>query len=246
MTSRRRQRSADILQRVRKVEDAHFVCAVYGCGRPTRAAAGRGLNRLYCRQHEDHLQRHGSYIKTSYKAAELRPYRIAAERWLQANPTDVYVRAALQAIGTLLRSGRAEEAFRLRGLSPADRARVAWGRLRRADVPPQKPLAVWLAVEMRLADDPQADWQPEFKRVQAAKLVHRMASGTHRRWEQERQAGRVHVVELHKYPASRGRVLRHIGEALERAAELVAEHRLSAIRAAYLERRGGPSGGHAA
>lgn len=97
---------------------------------------------------------------------------------------------------------------------------------------PIKPLSVWLAVEMRLADDPQAEWRPEFKRVQAAKLVHRMAIGTHRRREQERPDGRVRVIEMHKYPASRGRVLRHIGEALERAAELLVAHRLPAIRAA--------------
>jgi hypothetical protein len=230
--SRRRQRAADISRRVCSADDAYPTCAVFGCGRPTRAAAGRGLNRLYCRRHEDHFQRHGSYHKGSYSAAELRPYRLAAERWLKTNSQDPYARAALQAVGALMRSGRAEEAFRLRGLPPAERARVAWGRLRRAGVPAAQPVAAWLAVEMRLADDPQPDRRPDFKRVQAAKLVHRMASGTHRRWEQERPDGGVRVVEMHKYPASRGRVLRHIGEALEQAVELLAAHRVSAIRAA--------------
>ena len=34
------------------------------------------------------------------------------------------------------------------------------------------------------------------------------------------------VEELHVYPKSRGRVLRHVGQDLERAAELIAEHHL--------------------
>jgi hypothetical protein len=189
------------------------------------------VNRLYCRAHEDHFQRHGSYLKGSYAAAELRPYRIAAERWLKANGADPFARTALLAIERLIYSNRVEEAFRLRGLSPAERAGIAWGRLRRAEVSPIKPVAAWLAVEMRLADDPQPDWHAEFKRVQAAKLVHRMASGTHKRWERERPNGQVEVTEMHKYPANRGRVLRHIGETLERAVEKLVAKRLPAIRA---------------
>jgi hypothetical protein len=37
------------------------------------------------------------------------------------------------------------------------------------------------------------------------------------------------VQELHWYPPSRGRVLRHIGEDLEGAAELLVDHHLDAI-----------------
>jgi hypothetical protein len=86
-----------------------------------------------------------------------------------------------------------------------------------------------LAVELTLLADPQAERKPEFKQVQAAKLVHRMANGSHKRWEQERAGGRIVVKELHKYPASRGRVLWHIGEQLELAVELVAAYRLGQI-----------------
>ncbi len=229
--SQRRQRIANVSRRAASTDASCATCAVFGCGRETRAASGRGLNRLYCRRHEDHFQRHGSHYKRSYSAAELRPYRIAAERWLKANGHDAFAKSALQAVENLLWSSRAEEAFRLRGLSPAERARIAWGRLRRANVPAIKPVAAWLSVEMRLADDPQPDRHAEFKRVQAAKLVHRMASGTHKRWERERPNGQVQVTEMHKYPANRGRVLRHIGEMLERAVEVLAAERLPAIRA---------------
>jgi hypothetical protein len=74
---------------------------------------------------------------------------------------------------------------------------------------------------MILQADPQGERKAEFKRVQAAKLVHRMASGSHKRWERQRSDGRISVHEIHKFPHSRGQVLRYIGEGLERAAELV-------------------------
>jgi hypothetical protein len=229
-STKRQRRAADLSRRLRNPIDARHACAIFGCPNPTRAASGRGLNRLYCRSHEDRFQRHGSYVKDSYSGGELRPYRTAAERWIKGHESEPLVRGALVAVEALLRAGRPEEAFRLRGLSPADRARVAWGRLRVAKVSPVRLLAAWLAVELRLADDPQPDWHPEYKQVQAAKVIHRMASGTHKRWEQERSGGQIHIVEMHKYPASRGRVLRHLGKALGQAAELVVAHHLAEIR----------------
>ena len=72
-----------------------------------------------------------------------------------------------------------------------------------------------------MANDPQAERKTEYKRVQAAKLIHRMASGTHKRWERKLPDGTPIVEEMHKYPASRGRVLRHIGKQLERVAEII-------------------------
>lgn len=226
----RRRRADEIAIRIAEPREGHLKCAVYGCDQPTRSAARAGLNQVYCRRHEDHYQRHGSYFKQSYTGPELRAYRIGAEQWLNVNTDDEYARVASKAIDALFRSSRSESAFNLPGLPPAERARVAWGRLKRAEVPVTRVLAAWLGVEMRIADDPQPDQRVEFKRVQAAKVVHRLASGTHRRWERERYDGRMVVNEVHKYPASRGRVLRHIGEALELATELVVAHRILDIR----------------
>jgi hypothetical protein len=45
-------------------------------------------------------------------------------------------------------------------------------------------VAAWLAIELAIADDAQPVNAVEYKRVQAAKLVHRMASGTHEQWDQ--------------------------------------------------------------
>lgn len=111
------------------------------------------------------------------------------------------------------------EAFRLSGLKPEQRALAAWARLREAGVDSVKPLAAWLSIEAAIAADIQPERKREYKLVQAAKLVHRMASGTHKQWERTSPNGQVKVVEMHRYPHSRGRVLRHLGEQLEQAAK---------------------------
>jgi len=108
------------------------------------------------------------------------------------------------------------EAFRLRGLSPEARAKAAWARLRKASVDPMEVIAAWMTIELALRADLQPEMKTEFRHVQMAKLVHRMASGTHKRWGEGRGAK-----ELHVYPRSRGRVLRHIGEDIAEACELL-------------------------
>ena len=208
-------------------------CRIIGCPNPTTAGTTQGLNHLYCRRHEEHFERHGSYIKGSYKAEYLKPYRKAAEAWLKENVDNPLVKYALEAIEGLYRSaGPKVESFRLRGLTPAQRARAAWARLREAEVSPLKPLAAWLAVELAIRADPQAEAKQEYKLVQAAKLVHRMASGTHKRWERERPGGKVVVEEMHKYPHSRGQVLRHLGKQLQAATEMLVAYHLEEINAA--------------
>ncbi|TIO06898.1 MAG: hypothetical protein E5X88_21015 [Mesorhizobium sp.] len=196
-------------------------CRVVECSRPARAGTEDGLDTRFCRSHADHYSRHGSPYRPSYGAREVAPYRAAAMAWVEAHGDDTYVRNAVDRVATLLRaSGPHVEAFRLRGLSPQDRAKAAWARLRRAAVDPRRVVAAWLAIEMILRDDPKAESKIEFKRVQAAKLIHKMASGTHKRWGEG-----SNVKELHVYPRSRGRVLRHVGEELEQACELLVEHR---------------------
>ena len=111
-----------------------------------------------------------------------------------------------------------------------------WARLRKADIDPSLIIAAWLAVEMVIADDRQPAQTEEFKRVKAAKVIHPWLQESHRRWEQEMTDQRhpwqkkVRVTELHVYPRSRGRVLRHIGSDLEAAVELLADHHLDDMR----------------
>jgi hypothetical protein len=219
----KQRRKADVARRASTPNHMYSYCRIIGCRNPATAGEGSGLNRLYCRRHEDHYQRHGSYTKRSYPASVTRPLREEALRWIRANEDQRSVQLAIEAVRGLYGSaGPYVEAYRLAGLSPEQRARAAWARLREGKVDPRLPLAAWLAVEMAVRQDPQPENKPDFKRVQAAKLVHRMASGSHKTWERETADGRLSVTEMHKYPASRGRVLRHLGEQLERAAELAA------------------------
>ncbi|WP_246176794.1 hypothetical protein [Parvibaculum sedimenti] len=221
-TERRHKRSTDVQQRVAAKATPYPRCRIFDCKKPTRAASGKGLNRLYCRSHEDHFQRHGSYTKKSYTAAELSPHRATATAWLQAHSDDIEVRNAVDAIASLMRrSGPAVEAFRLRGLPPEKRAKATWARLRQANVDPLAIIAAAISVVLAIKNDLQPDLHVEFREVQMAKAVHRMASGTHKHWERERTGGGRLSVLLHKFPISRGRVLRHLGGQLHLSTEII-------------------------
>jgi hypothetical protein len=134
--------------------------------------------------------------------------------------------AAQRVEALYVRAGPYEEAFRLRGMPPKERARKAWARLRHHNVEPLLVVAVWIAVEMVIGADAQAVDTKEFKHVQAAKIVHRLASGTHKKWSQ----GAGGTKELHVYPPSRGQVLRHIGADVERAVGILASRALPLLQ----------------
>jgi hypothetical protein len=168
---------------------------------------------LYCRRHVDAYRRHGSYIKRSYGAAELRPYRLRAAAWIEQRKGEPAVTEALNEVSKLFRrAGPKVEAFRLAGKRPADRANALWAALRERGVDPVDVVACPLAVTMRINNDLQPDRHDEFRDVQVAKLLHRMAGGSHQRWENERPGGRTALIEFHKHPNSRGRVLRVVGQ----------------------------------
>jgi hypothetical protein len=235
----RKRRKQEVSERASAPNSMYSYCRVVGCANPARAGTEDGLDRRFCRRHYDLYQRHGSPYTGSYSAQQLDPYRKAALNWLTTNGDDIWARNAIERVNGLYnRAGSAVEAFRLRGLSPRERAWATWARLRKAEIDPRRPVAAWLAIELAIADDPQPVQTVEYKQVQAAKLVHRMASGTHKRWEQAVSSSdtngrlRKRTVELHVYPRSRGRVLRHIGEDLEKCVELLVEHHLQTIREA--------------
>jgi len=154
-------------------------------------------------------------VKRSYSAAELRPHRILAQAWIADRLEQPAVCAAVAGVRRLYGSAGAPiEAYRLTGKSPAERARVAWAYLRQREVDPLTLVSAWLAVDLCMRADPQPDWRVEYRHVQVAKLVHRMAGGTHKRWERECADGSVEVTRMDRYPVSRGRVLRIIGKQL--------------------------------
>ncbi len=120
-------------------------------------------------------------------------------------------------------AGRAEIATRLRGMSAAARAKVAFARLREAEIEPQRLLAIHIAVSATIEDDRGSHNVTEFRLVQVAKAAHRLASGTHNSWERERIDGSTYTLTVHNYPKSAGRVLRIIGQTIESDCELATE-----------------------
>lgn len=219
---KRQRRIARLRERIAGPQDAYERCRAYPCPNRTTADEGEGLNRLYCRKHIEHFRRHGSYYKASYRAGEMRPYRIRALRWLREHEADPKIRRALVGVrGLYASAGAPIEAFRLAGKSPAERAKVIWAHLRAREVDPAEVVAVWLAVDWRLREDLQPDRHQEYRHVQVAKLIHRMAGGTHKRWERHRGGDSADITEVHRYPVSRGRVLRLVGGQLAEICDLL-------------------------
>lgn len=217
------KRRIEIQQRVSGAT-GYPLCIVGNCTQPTMAHQRSGLNRNYCRRHVDHYKRHGSYAKPSYSAAQLNPYRKSALTWLQERADEPFVIEAADRVGTAYwRAGRPVEAFRLAGMSPKDREKAIWARLSQRKIDPLQVLAIWLGVSLCH----RADFQPErkitYRTVQAGKVIHRLAGGTHKRWESP-MGEEFQATELHKYPSSRGAILRHVGSTAAWAAQPLMGH----------------------
>ncbi len=183
-------------------------CCLPGCRRPTQTSAGNGHSPRYCKHHVEFHRRHGSYWFTSLSARELAPFRADAARWLKAHSGDVRVKKALHAIASHLEgSGQEINAYSLRGVPASERARIAFARLRGALVPPERILLRLIAVSACCDGKGIDRRQREYRQVQYAKAVHRLASGTHKTTSGFAMPS--------KYPRSEGQVLRQMGAWLE-------------------------------
>jgi hypothetical protein len=243
-----RQRRAVILKsRIASPDYDHLpFCSVWDpstgkpCGRPTSRAAKVGLAAFTCRYHQQHRQRHGSTWCKSPRAKTVRPYVTAALAYVEVHSEDVYINTALKALDVLMQTaGPVEIATRLRGLAPEHRAKVALARLREHGVKPERLLAIGLALAALFEEAPaNMPRTREFRLVAVAKAVHRLASGTHRKWTVPQPDGSTRKIEMHAYPRSSGRVLRHLGEMIERECEWVIEKHLATVLALKIVRYG--------
>ncbi|WP_041802056.1 hypothetical protein [Rhodopseudomonas palustris] len=216
-------------------------CVIPSCGRPTMAAAGKGLAAFHCRKHVEHKARHGSHWHGTYSAAELKPYLAAATSYLRPRiNADKFISAALASIeGTLEAAGPTEIATRLKGMPASKRAKIALARLRVGGIKPERFVAIVLAVTALIEEDPGSHRTKEFRRVQIAKALHRLASGYHRVWELPDDRGRLRKVsELHAFPRSSGPVLRLIGKAVEQPCEWVVDKHLASVLNLKVKRYG--------
>jgi len=152
--------------------------------------------------------------------------------------TDAVIKQSVAGLALRLESAPYEIATRLTGLPAKTRADIAFGRLHKAGIKPERLLAIHLAILALIEEDPGSHRVKEFRLVQVAKAVHRLASGYHRKWPFQDNSGRMRTIELHKFPRSSGRVLRIIGQLIEQHCELAAEEHLDGILALKVRRYG--------
>lgn len=208
-----------------RAEAALPVCVIVGCSRPTAARAGKGLSLYYCRRCCQSANRHGCHWKKTYPTVTLEPYRRAAGRFIETHPYDVWIVAALHALQCLMDyAGLVERIVDVNQLlKPPAKAQASLARLRRAEVDPKRLLVNYLAVAGAIAEDPisPGSERQDYQRTQAAKVVFRLASGSHVVYGPGNRYDR--------YPRSGGAALRHLGKALEEACEHVEAYHLAAI-----------------
>lgn len=184
------------------------VCTLPGCRNPNQISSGEGHSRRYCSFHVEHHRRHGSYWYKSIPAGSLKPYIKSASEWLYRQLTGSETMDALLAVEALLsRAGEAVSAYSLSGKSAAEKAGIAFARLRDCKVDPRIILERSLAVAAFCKSQGIDNRQKEYRHVQMAKAVHRLASGTHKT-----TSG---FALKPKFPRSEGNVLRHMGQALD-------------------------------
>lgn len=240
-SSRSQASRAGLKKRLAQGAEYEETCAIPGCRNPTMRAAGNGLAAFHCRRHVEHKARHGSHWHGTYNTAELKPYLAAATSYVRLRAeSDRFIKSAIGAIALLLEeAGPTEIATRLKGMSATKRARIALARLRVARIKPERFVAIVLAVAALIEEDPGSHRVKEFRIVQIAKALHRLASGYHRVWELTDEQGRSRKVsELHAFPRSSGPVLRLIGKAIEQPCEWVVDKHLSAVLALKVKRYG--------
>lgn len=203
-------------------------------------ATGEGLAGFHCRRHVEHRARHGSHWHGTYSAAELKPYLAAATSYIRPRlESDKHVKVAIAGIRSALETaGPTEIATRLRGMSAQKRARIALARLRVAGIKPERFVIIVLAVSALIEADPGSHRTKEFRIVQIAKALHRLASGTHKRWPYHDAQGRPRQTEMHAFPRSSGQVLRIMGRAVEKQCEWATEKHLSGVLALKIKRYG--------
>lgn len=199
--------------------------------------SGDGLGR-FCRKHLEHHRRHGDPEKPSYKATEVNPYRRSAAAWLKVNKDHRHVVLALRKVEALMKNaGRAVEVRNLRGLPAKDKANAMWARLRQQEVDPAKIVAAILGTAMFNA----ADLDPrkrEYRQVQIAKVLARMAGGQVKRWPTHfKDPSLPKEKVLRWYAASEGLVLREVGKAAETAAEYLVFDHMDALLAFHKQRQ---------
>lgn len=207
------------------------LCSLPGCGQPVAELKGQALGRL-CRPHLERLRRHGCAWLGTYKASDLNAYRRAAWDWLSENKGSLGVRLTIGVVEGLAARGSQQPIRQLVRQNAESKSAAIWGRFAELDTDPKIIAAAILAVWLRVADDHSAGHAPsgaEYRDVQTAKLLLRLAGGSVRRWPPRREGGQPIV--LKSFVSSEGRVLRVLGRSAAEVAQSLSAGEWEALRA---------------
>jgi hypothetical protein len=226
---------ADLQRQLEAVDREAGRCCIPGCRRPCQQQAGKGLSATHCRYHVQWRNRHGCPWKASYSKASLRPYRRAADRFIREHREEFWTAHAILALKNLMANAGAVERVQdtIHFAKPAEKARNALARLRHAGIPPERLLAIHLAISAALLEDPVSPGgggPDEYRLVQIAKAAQRCAAGP--------------PTALGKYPRSGGLALRHLGRLIDGCCEHAAEKHLDAVLALKVSLYGPASPDH--
>jgi hypothetical protein len=205
-------------------------CTVPGCpgdfNDSRQFTAGR-----FCRAHLERYRRHGCAWLGSYTAADLNTYRRATWNWLSENESSLGVRLATGCINGLVARGVWKPVRQVARQSVAVKVSVIWGRFGEFDTDPKILIAGILAVWLRVADDYIKGCVPsgvEYRDVQTAKLLIRLAGGSVRRWPSRQDGGEPIV--LKSFVSSEGRVLRVLGRSASEVAQALSASEWEDVR----------------
>lgn len=205
-------------------------CSVPGCGASVAELRGEALGRL-CRSHLERVRRHGCAWLGTYKASDLNAHRRAAWDWLSENEGSLGARLTTGFVSGLIARGTQQPIRQVVRQNAEVKAAAIWGRFAELNTDPKIIAAAILAVWLRVAHDHSAGRAPsgaEYRDVQTAKLLIRLAGGSVRRWPPRREGGQPIV--LRSFVSSEGRVLRVLGQSAAEAAQSLSESEWGALR----------------
>ncbi|WP_146256087.1 hypothetical protein [Aestuariivirga litoralis] len=147
------------------------------------------------------------------------------------------MKLALQKVEGLMRNGgRNIEVRDLKGATPATKANAMWARLREQSAPPGKVLAAIIGTAMCNAADRDTR-KKEYRQVQIAKVLGRMAGGQTKRWPTHHTDCTLPQEKVISwYVASEGLVLREVGKKAEDAADFVIHDHMEALLTHHKQR----------
>jgi hypothetical protein len=153
----------------------HRYCTACASGTLTEAAAGRGLSQRFCHRCRLRLARHGSAFRMSYSAEDMKPFLVAAQKWLKQQQDNSMVKRVEASLSSLLSAaGKPQIATRMVRTSAVAKATNALAKLRLRGVKPSR--IICMAIATQAIAESRGERGRLWVHVQTARIVHRKAA----------------------------------------------------------------------